>query len=113
MRPCTSSSARGAKVVVADIDVARAQTVVAEIAEAGFPGHAVAVGVDVSDFAEVEAMVQSAVDAFGRLDVIFNNAGIAGGRPLLEHVPERDYVPMIRVDQTASTTASSRRLASS
>lgn len=89
----------GAKVVVADINVASAQAIVAEVEEAGFPGAAVAVGVNVAEFAEVEAMVASAVDAFGRLDVIFNNAGIGGGRPLLEHVPERDYVPMIRIDQ--------------
>jgi NAD(P)-dependent dehydrogenase (short-subunit alcohol dehydrogenase family) len=44
-------------------------------------------------------MVQRAVDVFGKLDVIFNNAGIAGGKPLLEHDPEVDYAPMIRVDQ--------------
>ena len=44
-------------------------------------------------------MVAEAVRVFGKLDVIFNNAGIAGGRPLLEHDPKVDYEPMIRVDQ--------------
>ena len=55
--------------------------------------------VDVSVYAEVEAAVQRAVEVFGKLDVIFNNAGIAGGKPLLDHDPEVDYAPMIRVDQ--------------
>lgn len=87
--------AEGAKVAVADIAVDRAQEVVDTLPE----GSAVAVGVDVSVYAEVEAAVQKAVDAFGALHVIFNNAGIAGGTPLLEHDPAVDYEPMIRVDQ--------------
>jgi len=87
--------AEGARVAVADIAADRARAVVAELPE----GSAVAVGVDVSVYDEVEAAVQSAVDAFGRLDVIFNNAGIAGGRPLLDHDPAVDYEPMMRVDQ--------------
>lgn len=89
----------GAKVLVADIDADRAQRAVEEIEAAGFAGAAAAFGVDVSDFSQVEAMVRRAVEEFGKLDVIFNNAGIAGGKPLLEHDPEVDYAPMIRVDQ--------------
>jgi NAD(P)-dependent dehydrogenase (short-subunit alcohol dehydrogenase family) len=88
----------GAKVLVADINLERAEAVVAEI-EKTSPGATAAAQVDVSNFAAVEAMVQRAVDVFGKLDVIFNNAGIAGGKPLLEHDPAVDYVPMIRVDQ--------------
>ncbi|GAA1466252.1 SDR family NAD(P)-dependent oxidoreductase [Microbacterium thalassium] len=87
--------AEGAKVAIADINVEQAQQVVDQLE----PGSAVAVGVDVSKLAEVEAAVQSAVDAFGKLDVIFNNAGIAGGKPLLDQDPAVDYEPMIRVDQ--------------
>jgi NAD(P)-dependent dehydrogenase (short-subunit alcohol dehydrogenase family) len=88
----------GARVVVADINADRAAAVAARLNEAT-PGRASSVGVDVAVFAEVEAAVAHAVEAFGRLDVIFNNAGIAGGKPLLEHDPAVDYEPMIRVDQ--------------
>lgn len=87
--------AEGARVGVADINIERAQSVVDELPE----GQAVAIGVDVSVLAEVEAAVQKTVDTFGTLDIIFNNAGIAGGKPLLEHDPAIDYEPMIRVDQ--------------
>ncbi|GAA1701497.1 SDR family oxidoreductase [Microbacterium sediminicola] len=85
----------GAKVAVADINAARAQEVVDTLPA----GSAIAVGVNVAVFAEVEAAVASTVEAFGKLDVIFNNAGIAGGKPLLEHDPAVDYEPLIRVDQ--------------
>ena len=44
-------------------------------------------------------MVARAVEVFGAVHVIFNNAGIAGGAPLLEHDPEVDYERIIRVDQ--------------
>ncbi|MFL2000562.1 SDR family NAD(P)-dependent oxidoreductase [Microbacterium sp. A1-JK] len=89
----------GAKVLVADISLERAQQTVDEITAAGFDGAAAACQVDVSVFAEVEAMVATAVEVFGTLDVIFNNAGIAGGKPLLDHDPAVDYEPMIRIDQ--------------
>jgi len=89
----------GAKVLIADISLERAQQASDEIAASGSDGATAACRVDVSVFAEVEAMVATAVEVFGKLDVIFNNAGIAGGRPLLEHEPEKDYAPIIRVDQ--------------
>lgn len=87
--------AEGAEVAVADINLDRAQ----EVVDGLEAGSAVAVGVDVSKLAEVEAAVQAAVDAYGKLDIIFNNAGIAGGAPLLDQDPAVDYEPMIRVDQ--------------
>lgn len=89
----------GARVIVADLDLARCEDVVAEVEEAGFAGRAAAVQVDVSSFPAVEAMVARAVEVFGKLDIIFNNAGIAGGKPLLDHDPAVDYEPMIRIDQ--------------
>lgn len=64
----------GAKVVAADIDAANAEETARLASEAG--GDAVAVRCDVADPASVDAAVAKAVDAFGRLDVIYNNAGI-------------------------------------
>jgi NAD(P)-dependent dehydrogenase (short-subunit alcohol dehydrogenase family) len=76
-------AARGAKVLVNDLGGARdgsggsvsaAEAVVAEIRAAG--GEALANGASVTDFAAVQAMVQQAVDAWGRVDILVNNAGI-------------------------------------
>ncbi len=69
-------AAEGAKVVAADVDKARGDTVVQEIASAG--GDAVFVRVDISSPEQVEALVRTAVETYGKLDVIFNNAGIEG-----------------------------------
>ena len=74
---------RGAKVLVNDLGgavdgsggtVTAAQAVVDEIRAAG--GEALANGASVTDFAAVEAMVQQAIDAWGRVDILVNNAGI-------------------------------------
>jgi NAD(P)-dependent dehydrogenase (short-subunit alcohol dehydrogenase family) len=66
----------GAKVVVADVVVEGGEETVRLINAAG--GEAIFVKTDVSQPAEVEAMVKKAVDAYGRLDCAFNNAGIEG-----------------------------------
>jgi NAD(P)-dependent dehydrogenase (short-subunit alcohol dehydrogenase family) len=65
-------ASEGAAVVVADINGPAAERVAGEIAGDG--GRAVAQTVDVSKEAEVEATVQRAIDEWGRLDVIHNNA---------------------------------------
>ena len=76
-------AARGAKVMVNDLGGARdgsggsataAEAVVAEIRAAG--GEALANSASVTDFAAVEAMVAQAVAAWGRVDILINNAGI-------------------------------------
>jgi NAD(P)-dependent dehydrogenase (short-subunit alcohol dehydrogenase family) len=64
----------GARVVVADVVSEQAESAVAEIVAAG--GVATAFTVDVSDEVQVGAMVRTAVDTYGGLDVLFNNAGI-------------------------------------
>ena len=51
-----------------------AESVVAEIRAAG--GEAMANGASVTDFVAVQAMVQQAIDAWGRVDILVNNAGI-------------------------------------
>jgi len=68
----------GAKVCFADLDAARAEEV-AEANRARLNGHGDAVisaGVDVRDRGQVQAMIARTAAAFGRLDVMFNNAGV-------------------------------------
>ena len=66
----------GAKVVLADWSEMQGQEVAAAIAGDG--GAAVFVRVDVSSAEDVQRMVRTAVDTYGRLDVLFNNAGVEG-----------------------------------
>jgi len=63
----------GAKVVVGDIDGVAAEKAAAEL---GGPDHAAGVRCDVTSDDEVAAMLATAVDTFGSLDVMVNNAGI-------------------------------------
>jgi len=72
---CHRLAREGACVVVADLNVAGAQATAAEI-EAQTGCQTLAVGVDVADEAQVEAMVRHTVDAFGRLDILVSNAGV-------------------------------------
>ncbi|MDD2845247.1 MAG: SDR family oxidoreductase [Rhodoferax sp.] len=76
-------AAEGAKVVVNDINAALGEAVVAEILAAG--GTAVFVAADVTNSAQVKALVDAAVQRYGRLDVMVNNAGWTHrNRPALE-----------------------------
>lgn len=63
---------RGALVVVNDLD--NAESVVAEIVAAD--GQAIANAANVTDIAQVEAMAQHAMDTWGRIDILINNAGV-------------------------------------
>jgi NAD(P)-dependent dehydrogenase (short-subunit alcohol dehydrogenase family) len=64
----------GAKVVLTDVADQAGDAVAAEIEAAG--GHAVFVHADVSKEADAKAMVDAAISRFGRLDVLYNNAGV-------------------------------------
>ncbi|EMV2916269.1 SDR family NAD(P)-dependent oxidoreductase [Vibrio alginolyticus] len=54
---------------------------------------------DVSDYQQVEAMVKCAVEQFGSLDIMVNNAGIGAPKPLLDHDPIADFEPISKVNQ--------------
>lgn len=56
--------------------------------ELGGPGRALAVPADVTDFGQQEQLVASALDAFGRIDVAFANAGFGAARGFLNSTPE-------------------------
>jgi 2-dehydro-3-deoxy-L-rhamnonate dehydrogenase (NAD+) len=89
-------ASEGYAVVIADLDLPAAQEAVEVLTQAGH--QAMAAQVDVSQRASVEAMVQQVLDDWGRVDLLVNNAGIAGkAAPLLE-VGEDDWDTMMAVD---------------
>ena len=96
-------ASRGAAVVVADLGVAMdgsgrdsgpAAEVVDEITAAG--GKAIASGADISDFAAAEELIASAIEQFGRLDVLVNVAGILRDR-MVFNMTEQEWDDVIRV----------------
>lgn len=88
----------GAKVMVADLNGEAAEQVKEEIIARG--GEAVAVQADVSKEADARAMVEATVDAFGTLDVAFNNAGIEGLISPTHEYPVRDWQRIIDINLT-------------
>jgi len=84
-------AAEGARVVLADIDPAGAETARAIGGDARF------VRADVGDGAEATALVAGALDAFGRLDVLVNNAGIIHTADFLD-LAEADFDRVLRVN---------------
>ena len=85
-------AAKGARVAVADIDRGAAEAVAA-----GIGGQARGFAVDVGERASVRALVAGVASAFGRLDVMFNNAGISKTLPFME-TSEADFERIMRVN---------------
>ncbi|MFZ6991915.1 SDR family NAD(P)-dependent oxidoreductase [Curtobacterium sp. RRHDQ66] len=84
---CLAAAAEGANIVidyVAHPD--ETDSLIDRIEQAG--GHAVGVDADITTSADLHRMVQKAVDAFGSLDVLVNNAGIEDRKSLLEETEE-------------------------
>jgi len=86
----------GASVVVASRNLAKCQQTVEQIRQLG--GQAIAVEVDISKAADVERMVQTTVETYGRLDCVFNNAGILGPMRPLADLTEADFDEVISVN---------------
>ncbi len=78
----------GAKIVIADFVAEAADAVAKDVVDMG--GEALAVYGSVSNAEDVEAMVQAAVDRFGRIDILVNNAGITRDN-LLVRMSEQDW----------------------
>ena len=76
----------GARVVIADLDLERAEAAAAEIG-----ADAIAVQADVTQPEDCDAMVAAAQNAFGRLDVVFANAGIGGERIAFVDLPIQQW----------------------
>lgn len=100
---CLMLAAHGAKVLVNDLgstadgagaDLSPAQQVVSEIRAMG--GEAHVNGADVSDWEQAKIMIDQAVGAFGKLDVLINNAGILRDR-MLVNMTEAEWDAVIRV----------------
>lgn len=83
--------AEGASVVVADLNVEAGDQTVALARRSGHGERVRFVRTDVADEAQVEAAVGLAVSAFGALDCMFNNAGIAGAFGPITHVDVGDW----------------------
>jgi NAD(P)-dependent dehydrogenase (short-subunit alcohol dehydrogenase family) len=84
----------GARVGVADVNAARAEAVTAQIADSG--GEALAIASDVSKAADCERMVAETVKRFGKLDVMYNNAGISP-MGLVHEMNEADWRKVIDI----------------
>jgi len=75
--------AEGARVAIADIDEARAKAAALDIG-----GATIAVYMDVADQASIDAGIATAVDAFGQIDILINNAAIFSAAPITEITQE-------------------------
>ena len=87
-----------ATVVVSDIDIENAQNVVDEIISNG--GKAMVNKCNVTEFKEVENLINTTVEKFGRLDVIVNNAGIGPSLLRTDQSTLKDWDKVIAVNQT-------------
>jgi 3-oxoacyl-[acyl-carrier protein] reductase len=97
---CERFAAEGASVVVADVDGRAAQAVAAGVNGSG--GQALDVQADVSQASSVQSMVERAVERFGGVDGLVNNAAIFATIPMsrvgFEAIPEREWDRLMEVN---------------
>jgi len=86
----------GAKVVVADVIVESGEETMEMIRTAG--GDALFVSVDVSKATEVEALIDTVIEVYGRLDCAFNNAGVEGTGASTVAYTEEDWDRIININ---------------
>ncbi len=86
--------AEGAKIVAADLDREALQQL-----EAKYGDSVKGVVTDVTNYQQVVRMVDTAVEAFGTLDIVINNAGLGALKRLIDHDPAEDFDFTIKVNQ--------------
>jgi len=91
---CRRFAAEGARIVVVDRNGEAAQKLAASIDGPG----SLALAADVGDESEVDTAIAAAVSHFGRLDVVFNNAGISGAVTPVHALSVADWDEIIRVN---------------
>lgn len=96
---CLLFAGEGAKVVIADYVAEGGNETVRQIKAAG--GEAVFVQADVSKSVDVQNMIATTVKTYGRVDVLFNNAGIEGPSAKIANYREEDWERVIAIDLTA------------
>ena len=89
-------AAEGARVVVSDINREGAEDVVRQIETAG--GKALAMVANVSQLAQVQALVQATLDRFGGVDILVNNAGVLRTTTPLEEIDDAEWDLMMAVN---------------
>lgn len=90
----------GCKVVLAARRLERLQALAEEIQRQG--GEAVAIPVDVNEMAEIKLMVQTALDLYGQIDILFNNAGFGVMNWFEKVEPLRHIETLVRVNLTGT-----------
>lgn len=88
--------AEGANVVIADIDATQAEKVASQLRETG-PGDALFIEADVTNAAQIEAMVARAIKHFGQIDILINNAGWTANGLFLDK-PVEDFEREIAIN---------------
>ena len=88
-------ASEGAAIAIADLNGDKAKAVAEALKGEG--ARAIAVQVDVGNRGQVQAAIKAVVDSFGRLDVLFNNAGVNKPLPFLE-VDEANFNSIMRVN---------------
>ena len=89
-------AAQGAAVAVVDLDLSACQSVVDEITAQG--GRAIALAADVTDEAAATAMVTATTEAFGGLDIVWANAGVAQPKRPIEDISLTEFQRILTVN---------------
>ena len=90
----------GCRVVLAARRIDRLRNLAAKIQDAG--GEAIAVPMDIVNTDEIDNMVQTTIDLYDRIDILFNNAGIGRVGWFEQHEPDRDIDLLIKVNLIGS-----------